>query len=767
MEFKLSEECDISILEKICKSPYISSNNARDYILYYKEMSKNGKVEVTYTKKLIDDNTSYGRYYSNKFCITRMTSPIRAQLFSDTQYDIDITNCAPTILLNICIDNNIPCKYLKRYIEDRDEFINDLNIKEEDILNYNKLNNKNVTKKDIGKSFFNAILNGGNNDITKKNYNLSDYIIKKRTGDAYNLREELKSIKQTICNNQDFRKQLDILKDHYNNKKDKSYHDGIGIALLLQSIETMYVYDAIQLCIDNGINVTSYIYDGFQIEKNDKINDLLKSLGKDVVEFIIKPFKTKFFDLKFENKLRTDEQIESDWNKYLNCLDDVKKEIKNKKLDYKSLKENFELTHAKIINKSIFIKKDNDTFITFTKDKLSVSYEHLMYQYVDKDDDGNEIVKSKSFISNWLKDPEIRQYVDMEVYPDNNKCPDGIFNLWTPFKMENIINYKHDQNAIELFNYHLFLMSGKDKEVYEYLQKYIAHMIQYPDKKSTCPILIGEQGCGKSTIVDFLSNMLGKTFVSTDPSRDVYGPFNSKMATSYLVNLNELSKKDTNDSIGKIKGLITDRTLSINAKGKDLIEIISYHHFIFTSNNDDPFKIEFGDRRFIIVKCSDDKKGDHQYFNELQKILNNNDSLKSIFEYYKNDIECSDFIDIPIPETEHQLILKESNRKVEEVWFESYTYELYQNGIIDNYTVSSTDLYNNFTSYLKKSGLSTYETSIIKFAKNISFSSIIKSLTDSKKGSHGSRNKIIKMIDAINFYKFKEDDDIKLDNCIV
>jgi hypothetical protein len=44
------------------------------------------------------------------------------------------------------------------------------------------------------------------------------------------------------------------------------------------------------------------------------------------------------------------------------------------------------------------------------------------------------------------------------------------------------------------------------------------------------------------------------------------GYFNGRMNSSFLINLNELSQKETKESEGKIKGLITDDVLTINQK---------------------------------------------------------------------------------------------------------------------------------------------------------------------------------------------------------
>ena len=56
-------------------------------------------------------------------------------------------------------------------------------------------------------------------------------------------------------------------------------------------------------------------------------------------------------------------------------------------------------------------------------------------------------------------------------------------------------------------------------------------------------------------------------FETATPSRDIWGDFNGRMASTFLVNLNELSKKETIESEGRIKALITDPKLTINNKG--------------------------------------------------------------------------------------------------------------------------------------------------------------------------------------------------------
>ena len=64
--------------------------------------------------------------------------------------------------------------------------------------------------------------------------------------------------------------------------------------------------------------------------------------------------------------------------------------------------------------------------------------------------------------------------------------------------------------------------------------------------------LIGAQGCGKNTILHLIRKIIGEEnfFECEDPCRDVWGSFNSKMKDCFLVNLDELSKKDVIEYIG-------------------------------------------------------------------------------------------------------------------------------------------------------------------------------------------------------------------------
>ena len=294
----------------------------------------------------------------------------------------------------------------------------------------------------------------------------------------------------------------------------------------------------------------------------------------------------------------------------------------------------FENTHCKIINKSLYITETPSGVELMTKKQLVDSYEHLHC--------GFKHSKPVGFIQKWTSgNDQIRRYDDMEVYAFNKappKCPENVYNLWTPFAMQNLKGkeYTKNEKGLQFYLKHIKILCNHDETVFTYVCSWIAQMLQYPETKTVMLILIGGTGTGKSAFIALLVRMLGKdkVFETTKPSQHVWGHFNGEMRSCFLVHLAELSKKEFTDNNGVVKGLVTDPTMIINGKGTKPHSINSYHRFIATTNNEDPVPTDNSDRRNSIIRCSDEKKGDKEYFNTFYKDLADEDVIRTIYDYF-------------------------------------------------------------------------------------------------------------------------------------
>jgi len=240
--------------------------------------------------------------------------------------------------------------------------------------------------------------------------------------------------------------------------------------------------------------------------------------------------------------------------------------IMDKLNSYEKVKDQFELDHIKIINRGVFLRKYDNAHVCFTDSKLKMSYSHMSYEWYDEKQ--CKVIQSK-FIPKWLHDIGMYFKDDCGVYPNKKLCPNNIYNLWTPFNMENVDDWEHMPNELNIIRNHIKILCGNNQEHALYFEKWIGQMIQYPEVKSNFPIIISDEGAGKGSLMRLFEKMLGckKVMETTSPSRDVWGEFNGEMENSFLVNLNELSKKETMECDHRIKGLITDPNLTINHKG--------------------------------------------------------------------------------------------------------------------------------------------------------------------------------------------------------
>ncbi len=348
---------------------------------------------------------------------------------------------------------------------------------------------------------------------------------------------------------------------------------------------------------------------------------------------------------------------------------------------YEDMKVEFEKKHAKIIENSCFVMiNDEQSVILLSESSLITSYRHLHYlKLVDK---GDYVKHEKtSFIQDWLHDPCQRIYNRMDCYPDNENCPENVFNLWIPFSAETWTGHKkQNKRAVIDFIKHCYILSGNDSNIlFKVLLPFLAHMIQYPDQKSFVLNLISKQGSGKGTLIEIMTKILGniKVLETQKPLRDVFGNFNALMKSSFLVCLDEVKKKDMIEVQGEYKGLVTEGTININLKGKDSFPLKSYHRFISTSNNDDSMPTQEGDRRNKIIRSSDELCiGNKEWHDKMHAHINDENAMWSIYQYLKNLKDVPRKFDVlSLPNSDYQGVIQEASREYIDLWLESFVRE--------------------------------------------------------------------------------------------
>lgn len=407
---------------------------------------------------------------------------------------------------------------------------------------------------------------------------------------------------------------------------------------------------------------------------------------------------------------------------------------------YQQFKLGFEKSHCKVINQEAFykIKRDGEGVITdlkiFGKVGLITAYEHITYET----DRG-----TKSFIMDWLKDKTIRKYQDVDIIAPPMVCPPSVYNLWTPFRIEQIydsIKYPEDADEMKVIMdnshriiEHINIVCNNDKTITDYLIWWIAQALKYPAYKTTAPCLISKEGAGKGTIIKVIKKLMGdaKVLETASPKEYVWGHFNELMASAYFISLNEMDMREQEQAEGKIKMLIKDPDLQINGKNKAHMKCRSNHRFWISSNNLIPIKSGADDRRNCMIRLSDKLLTQDprtkipipeniEYFKSLNAIIDDDRVIKCLYDCLMNLPDLDTFHMKPQPITKYQQLIQTGNNDPIGDWLIQFTRE---NWYSDEVVIMAKDMSARFNEW-KTSHNFKYECSSPSLMRNIGINMI-------------------------------------------
>lgn len=657
-----------------------------------------GETKRIYAYSLQTSLITGGRLYCGN-SIQGLKSVFRGFLMSHTT-DIDMKNCHPVLLRYICKKHNIMCPNLESYINNRDDILTQFE------------------NKDEAKILFLKSLNDD-----KRNFKISNKFFKDYDKEMKYLQDKITSLE---C-------YLDIKNSVPNDKK----YNWNGSAI--NRILCMYENQVLQSCISalnkRNINICALMYDGIMPYGYYYGDDEL--LG-----YITSYVENEFNGLGMEWAYKPHKNVIVMPDDFV--ISEIVKPKQKIGETFENMAEEFEKTHCKVVNKSIFVKITDEKSVLMTLKQLETAYAHMSFDTYTQDGkvmiskcEKTDTVIPQSFIKRWVSHcHNIRRYEDMDVYPNPSFCPLNILNMWSPFACEKFTTeyIKNDEGLNYILN-HIKILCNNDEIVYDYFIKWIAQMIQYPEIKTICITLISDEGSGKGTLMKLIQKMLGsdKYYETSKPSRDVWGDFNAIMKDTFFVNLNELSKQETLQAEGAIKTLITDEAMTINQKGISQYKVKSYHRFIITTNNDDPIKTKKGDRRNLIIRSSDEKKGNSEYFDTLNAYLDDDNVIRTCYDYFKSIEGMNAFRSIKLPTTEYQEDMKGINESPIEQWLK---YFVEQNSELETVTLACGRVYDTFKSWCEINKVK-YDVTSVKFAvrlKNLKIDGVEKG-QHTKKGN--------------------------------
>lgn len=267
-------------------------------------------------------------------------------------------------------------------------------------------------------------------------------------------------------------------------------------------------------------------------------------------------------------------------------------------------------------------------------------------------------------------------------------------------KIDNYLNSQLFMNfKMKLCNY------SEEPQAFEYIDNYIAHMIQKPSERPDVMIIFsGSQGTGKDCFITFIESLIGNTNTLHIPSMDILlKNFNTSQANKLLVKINEISDKGMNKEKHELlKDKITSTYSRIEPKGKDAFDVDHCARYFGFSNKENILNIENSDRRFMMIKTANDMANNILYHKTIYNEMKNIDIIKSAFKYYATK-DISDYTTRIIPDTKYK-----TSQKIDSLSLTlKFLYNIFEEEKSDLIKIHTDNIYCKFQSWCVASGNTT------------------------------------------------------------
>lgn len=180
--------------------------------------------------------------------------------------------------------------------------------------------------------------------------------------------------------------------------------------------------------------------------------------------------------------------------------------------------------------------------------------------------------------------------------PGKPQFIDGCWNLWTGWGVE------PKRGNVDPWHRLLdFLFKGEPPEVRQWFERWCAYPLQHPGTKLFSSVVMWGvvHGTGKTLVGYTLRDIYGSNGMEIK-NHHLSSQFNEWAENKQFIIGDEVTGSDKRVDADRLKGLITQEEIVINAKFIPVYRVPDCVNYYFTSNHPDAFFLEDSDRRFFI-----------------------------------------------------------------------------------------------------------------------------------------------------------------------
>lgn len=215
-----------------------------------------------------------------------------------------------------------------------------------------------------------------------------------------------------------------------------------------------------------------------------------------------------------------------------------------------------------------------------------------------------------------------------------------------------------------------YIFKEESKGIRKWFEQWCAYPLQNPGTKLyTAAVIWGRiHGTGKTLVAYTLMAIYGKNAVEIKSS-DLRGNFNSWAQERQFVYGDEITGTDSRFDSDRLKGLITQKTIRVNAKYVPEFVIPDCINYLFSSNHPDAFFVEDTDRRYLINEVVGSPLG-LEFYNRYDKWLHGEGPAALFHHLLHLDLTGFDPRS-PAPQTEAKVAMIRDTKSDASLWASS------------------------------------------------------------------------------------------------
>lgn len=248
--------------------------------------------------------------------------------------------------------------------------------------------------------------------------------------------------------------------------------------------------------------------------------------------------------------------------------------------------------------------------------------------------------KAKSYAEIWLDWKSRREFKGLCFKPEQ-LASNGYYNLWRGFTVS-AQSYDTSSNESRM-GFDMFMehaeknVCGGDKELFEWLMGYFAHMIQRPwERPLTTIVFRGSKGVGKNAVIDRIGKLLGSGhYLVAHDGRYLTSNFNGHLDSCLCLVLDEAFWSGDKSAEGKLKGITTQEEIMIERKGKEPYQVDNLARLVVIGNEDWLVPASFDERRYAVFDVGEGRKQDQNFFETMRILMDEKGGLSILIDYLK------------------------------------------------------------------------------------------------------------------------------------